>query len=150
MDDILIYSKNLEEHEKHVEQVLEKLQEAGLHINADKCEFHTTSTTFVGFVLSPDGISMDPEKVKTVQEWEVPRTLKELQSFLGFANFYRRFIKGYTRIARPLNKLSGKNKPFVWTSVQQKAFDALKKAFCSFPILRHFDSTRETVLETDA
>ena len=89
LDDILIYSEDYQTHVEHVRKVLEKLQGAGLYLKPEKCEFHTKSTTFLGFVVSADGISMDSKKVSTIQEWEVPQNVKALQYFLGFGNFYR-------------------------------------------------------------
>lgn len=88
LDNILIYSNNLEEHLQHVQQVLARLREVGLFAKAEKCEFHTTKVEFLGFVISPEGVSMDTGKVKTVLDWPMPNNLKDVQSFLGFTNFY--------------------------------------------------------------
>lgn len=150
LDDILIYSHTLEEHRKHVRLILETLLKAGLYVKGEKCEFFTTRTTFLGFVIDTSGISMDPEKVSTITEWQPPATVKELQSFLGFANFYRRFIEGYSRRMKPLTNLLKKDSKFTWGTDQEKAFNSMKHAFCSAPILRHFEPGLETVLETDA
>ena len=150
LDDILIYSKNLEEHRQHVRTILETLLSAGLYVKGEKCEFFTTSTTFLGFVVSTSGISMDPGKVSAITEWQSPSSVKELQSFLGFANFYRRFIEGYSGKVKPLTKLLSKNSTFEWGLEQENTFQALKHSFCSAPILRHFDPDLETILETDA
>ncbi|CAJ2511912.1 Uu.00g075370.m01.CDS01 [Anthostomella pinea] len=102
LHNILIYSKNLKEHRKQVRKVLEALRTANLHIDIGKCEFHTTKTKYLGLIISTDGIGMDPEKVDALLDWESPRNVKDLQHFLGFANFYRRFIRGFSSIARPL------------------------------------------------
>ena len=150
MDDILIYSEDPLQHEAHVKLVLQKLLDAGLFVKGEKCEFHTKSTCFVGFMISPNDISMDPKKIETVLEWKAPRNVKEVQSFLGFANFYRRFIKDYSRIARPLFNLLKKDLKFNWTPAQDTAFSKLKTAFTSAPILRHFDPLLDTILECDA
>lgn len=131
LDDILIYSQNLKEHRRHVRLV-------------------TTSTTFLGFVVSTSGISMDSAKVSAITEWRTPNNLKELQSFLGFANFYRRFIEGYSQRVKPLTKLLSKHTKFAWGVEQENAFQSLKEVFCTAPILRHFDPELETILETDA
>ena len=98
LNDILIYSEILEEHHQQVRQVLEKLYDAGLYGKPEKCEFNATTTTFLAFVISHEGISMDPDKVQAVQNWEKPKFVRDLQCFLGFANFYRRFIEGDSRI----------------------------------------------------
>jgi hypothetical protein len=150
LDDILIFSEEVSLHETHVKKVLEELAKAGLFVKGEKCEFDTQTTTFVGFVISPTGISMDPKKVETVKEWETPKNVRELQSFLGFANFYRRFIKDYSRMAKPLFALLKKGVKFHWTESQQTAFECLKELFCTEPILRHFDPSLDSVLETDA
>lgn len=150
LDDILIYSQNIEDHRQHVRLILEALLKAGLYVKGEKCEFFTDTTTFLGFVVGTSGISMDPKKVSAVTEWRSPTSVKELQSFLGFANFYRRFIEGYSRRVKPLTSLLSKNSTFVWKSEQQEAFESLKEAFCTAPILRHFDPDLETILETDA
>lgn len=150
LDDILIYSDDLEKHTKHVKMILNKLQEAGLYVKGEKCEFHTTSTTFLGFIISPTGISMDPAKVKAVQEWETPQSVHDVQCFLGFANFYRRFINGYARICNPLFNLLRKDTVWSWTPECEKAFAFLRESFCSAPILRHYKPELDTVLEVDA
>lgn len=150
LDDILIYSQSHEEHKKHVRLILETLLKAGLYVKGEKCEFFTSSTTFLGFVVSTSGISMDPTKVSTITEWKPPANVKDLQSFLGFANFYRRFIGCYSAKVKPLTNLLKKNSEFTWGPDQEKSFSSLKEAFCSAPILRHFDPELETILETDA
>ena len=112
LDDIIIYSKDQKTHEEHVRKVLDRLRLAGLQANIKKCEFGVTRTKYLGFIVTTDGIEVDPDKVKTLQEWEQPRTIRGVQSFLGFCNFYRRFIQDYSRIARPLIRLTKLNTPF--------------------------------------
>ena len=102
IDDLLIYSENELDHEVHVKKVLERLRQAGLQASINKCEFHTTRTKYLGFIITTNGIEVDPEKTAVVRTWRTPTTVKGVQSFLGFCNFYRRFIKGYSRIARAL------------------------------------------------
>jgi hypothetical protein len=92
LDDVLIYSDNLTQHREHVKLILERMKEVGLTLKASKCEFHTYRTEYLGYIITPTGISMDPEKVKAVEEWKEPTNVKGVQSFLGFANFYSRFI----------------------------------------------------------
>jgi len=150
VDDLLIYSKNAAEHEIHVKKVLERLRTAGLQASIRKCEFHVTRTKYLGFILTTDGIEVDPEKSAVICNWAVPTTVRGVQSFLGFCNFYRRFIKDYSRIAKPLNHLTRKDVPFAWTDKCQKAFEELKKRLTDAPILRHYHPDLETKLETDA
>lgn len=150
VDDLIIYSDNEEEHTEHVKLVLAKLRKAGLQVDLKKCEFHTTQTKFLGFIVGIDGIRVDPEKVEAVTSWERPETVKGVQAFLGFCNFYRRFIDKYGRIARPLQKLTMKGKAFDWTPECEEAFVELKKQMSSTPLLVHYHPERETQMETDA
>jgi len=152
LDDILIYSDTLAEHKVHVKKVLEVLAKAGLHLKPKKCEFHKTEVRYLGLILSNDGIKMDPGKIEAVMKWESPRNLRDVRAFLGFANFYRRFIKGYSEIVSPIVNLTKKGVPFSWEpgSPQEIAFQLLKNKFTSAPILKHFDPDLEIVVETDA
>ena len=150
LDDILIFSDNEEDHERHVNDVLERLAKAGLQVDIDKCEFYTKKTKYLGLIITPGGIEMDPEKVKAIADWQPPTSKKFLQSFLGFANFYRRFIKGFSAIAAPLYDLTKRDVEWEWTLAQQSAFEALKVAFSSGPTLRIYDWSKKTVVETDA
>ncbi|KAH0608774.1 uncharacterized protein H6S33_001002 [Morchella sextelata] len=150
LDDILIYSDTFEENQVHVEKVLEALQRNGVLLKPEKCEFHTQSTTYLGLIIEPNGIKMDPRKVETVKNWTVPKTVKDVQAFLGFANFYRRFIRGFSELASPLTRLTRKDISFEWMPEAQTALDTLKKAFTTAPILTHFDPEKEITVETDA
>ena len=150
LDDILIFSPDINTHRQHVQQVLQRLRTTGLYAKAEKCEFHTTSVEFLGFLITPKGISMDLKKVQTILDWPIPTNLSELRSLLGFCNFYRRFIKNYSSIVTPLTQLTKKDAPFTWAKKQQQAVDTLKKAFTSADLLRHFDPDKQLVLETDA
>ena len=150
LDDILIYSTNVGDHEGHVRQVLQALRENHLYAKAEKCDFHVEHVEYLGFHISPAGISMDPKKVSDVLDWTTPSNTKQLRGFLGFANFYRRFILGYSDVARPLYDLLRKDTPWNWTTNQQKAFDHLKQLFTTGPILSHFQPELDTRLETDA
>ncbi|KJZ68492.1 hypothetical protein HIM_12118 [Hirsutella minnesotensis 3608] len=149
LDDILVFSEDKKEHMRHVRLVLERLREAGLQVDIKKCEFGVTKTDFLGFIISTDGISVDPRKVSAILTWQTPRCKKELQSFLGFCNFYRRFIRNYGRICRPLNRLTGESR---WDFDDRclEAFETLKTALTTAPVLVHFIEDRETKLETDA
>jgi hypothetical protein len=150
LDNILIYSDDLEQHRQHIRRILEMVEEVGLMLKASKCEFHTNRMEYLGYIISPTGISMDPEKVNAVAEWREPTNVKGVQSFLGFANFYRRFIRDFSKITTPLSTLTRKDTPWEWGNAAQSAFEQLKQAMISQPILRHFDPARPLTLEMDA
>jgi hypothetical protein len=150
LDDILVFSDNLEAHKRHVRTILAKVAETGLTLKASKCEFNTTETEYLGYIISPKGLRMDEEKIHTIREWQEPRNVKGIQSFLGFANFYRRFIKDYSRITTPLTRLTRKDVQWEWGDKQQQAFDTLKEAMMTEPILQHFDPAKPVTIETDA
>ena len=149
LDDIFIYSKNIEEHEIHVRQVLQKLRDAGLYAKMEKCVFHTTQVDFLGYIISNDGLIMDPKKVQTIIDWKIPRSVRDIQCFLGFANYYRIFIKDFSRVAAPLTRLTGKDK-FQWNEEAEAAFEALRTLFVSAPILYRVDFSKAFFMETDA
>jgi RNase H-like domain found in reverse transcriptase/Reverse transcriptase (RNA-dependent DNA polymerase) len=152
IDDILIYSGNSrKEHREHVRKVLQRLRDAGLQIDIDKCEFEVQTTKYLGFIVEAgNGVRMDPEKVKAIIEWKAPTSVKGVQSFLGFANFYRRFIKDFSNITLPLHALVRKDTPFGWTKEAETAFGKLKQIFTTAPVLAQFDHERETIIETDS
>ncbi|KAI2657297.1 Transposon Tf2-9 polyprotein [Labeo rohita] len=151
IDDILIYSRNLAEHRHHVAQVLQKLRQHHLYLKAEKCEFHLTTIQFLGYVIGPDGISMDASKVAAIRDWPQPTSVKELQRFLGFANFYRRFINQFSLLSATLtNLLKGKTKTLTWTSSATQAFTSLRSAFCTAPALVLPDPHKSFVVEVDA
>ena len=151
LDDVLIYTDgDLRQHREHVRKVLSKLQAAGLQVDIKKCEFEVKTTKYLRFIIEAGkGISMDPAKVAAIREWEAPKTVKGVRSFLGFANFYRRFIKNFAQLAAPLTRLTG-DVPFRWGSEEQSAFEKLKEIFVTEPTLAAFDPDRETVLECDS
>lgn len=150
LDDILIFSQNEREHVQHVRRVLQRLLENRLFAKVEKCEFHTQSVSFLGFVLSPEGVRMDPAKVKAVADWPTPDSRKAVQRFLGFANFYRRFIRNFSQVALPLTNLTSIHKRFEWSPQAQTAFSELKRGFISAPILSNPDPSRQFVVEVDA
>jgi hypothetical protein len=150
LDDILIYSDDEVEHETHVKQVVERLRDAGLQADLKKCEFSVTRTKYLGFIISTDGIQVDPEKVKVVADWKPPRTVKAVQSFLGFCNFYRRFIRDYSQIAAPLTRLTRKDHAFTFNESCAQAFATLKARLVNAPLLAHYDVDSQCLLETDA
>lgn len=150
LDDILIFSENEQDHIQHVRAVLQRLQDNDLFVNPKKCSFHLDHTEFLGYIISPRGLSMDKVKVDAVTSWPTPMKARDIQVFLGFANFYRRFIPNYSQIVKPLTSLTGKDVAFQWTSAQNQAFTSLKTAFSSAPILRYFDFSKPAVVEPDA
>lgn len=135
LDDILVYSKSREEHKHHLDQVLSKLRDAKYFAKKEKCELFRSETEFLGHVVSGDGLKMDDKKVQAIKDWCVPSSVKELRSFLGLANFYRRFIKSYSSIASPLTDLLKKENGFAWSDAAQSAFEQLKSAVTSAPVL---------------
>jgi hypothetical protein len=150
LDDTLIYSDNFEEHQQHVRLVLDTFAKAGLHLKPEKCEFHQQEVKYLGLIISMEGIKMDPENIRAVQDWEPPSNLKDVRAFLGFANFYRRFVRNYSHIVQPLTFLTRKGVLFTWSMEQQTAFDTLKATFTSAPVLAHFDPDRDVIVEMDA
>lgn len=113
IDDILIYSDNEKDHKRHVRLVLARLREAGLQVDIDKCAFNVTEVRYLGLIITIHGVQMDQEKLKAVAEWKTPACVKDVQAFLGFANFYRGFIRGFSLLARPLTQLTKKDTEFV-------------------------------------
>ena len=150
LDDILIYSKSKKEHVQHVRQVLQKLRDAGLQVDILKCEFHVQETRFLGLLVSVEGLRVDPDRISAVRNWSIPLNLKQVQAFLGFCNFYRRFIRDFSKIVKPMVKLTCKDTPFLWSPECQQAFDTLKEAMVTTPVLHHFDRTKQAILETDS
>jgi hypothetical protein len=151
LDDILVYTKgSLEEHIEQVRLVLKELLANGIHCNLDKCQFHVQKVSFLGFIITPDGISMDPERIATIVEWPVPTCILDIQIFLGFANFYRRFIDEYSRVVIAITALLDKGQEFRWTSEAQAAFEQLKALFTSAPILRQFNPELPITLFADS
>lgn len=137
-------------HVQHVRRILQRLLENKLFVKAEKCVFHAQSVSFLGSVISANGISMDPAKVRAVVEWPVPDSRTALQRFLGFANFYRRFISNFSQIATPLTALTSSKRCFVWTETAQHAFGKLKELFTSAPILITPDPAKQFIVKVDA
>jgi transposase InsO family protein len=150
VDDILIYSSTVEEQVELVEFVLRRLQEEGYYASPDKCEWFKDKVSFLGHVISGEGIEVQAHKVKAVREWPVPQTKRDVRAFLGMAGYYRRFIHEYGRIASPLNELTGKEVAFVWTDKHQQAFETVKDKLTSAPVLAHPDPEKQYILHTDA
>ena len=137
LDDILIYLNNMSKHHWHVKEVLKHFCKAGLYAKVEKCEFHSKLVEYLGYILSFSGLTMFNEKVKIIQDWPESKKVKDIQSFLGFANFYHWFIFNYSDIVILLTHLIWKNIPWKFDSSCQDAFNSLKKVFTSTPILTH-------------
>jgi hypothetical protein len=150
LDDTLIYSDDFEEHQQHVRLVLDAFAKAGLPLKPEKCEFHQQEVKYLGLITSTEGIKMDPEKIRAVQDWEPPSNLKDVHAFLGFANIYCHFVRNYSRIVQPLTFLTHKGVPFAWSTEQQMAFDTLKATFTSATVLACFNPDRDVIVEMDA
>ncbi|XP_072770759.1 DNA-binding protein RFX2 isoform X1 [Nerophis lumbriciformis] len=129
LDDILVFSPTPELHIQHVRLVLQRLLENCLYVKAEKCVFHSKSVPFLGFIVERGQLRADPAKIQAVVDWPTPTSRKHLQRFLGFSNFYRRFIRNFSRVAEPLTRLTSTKLPFLWTSETQSAFDKLKSSF---------------------
>jgi hypothetical protein len=150
LDDILIYSRTREEHLSHVRKVLTALRRAGLFAKIQKCEFFKDETTFLGVIVGRHGIRMDPKKVQTIRDWKTPTCLTDVQAFIGFGNFYRRFVRDFSKIIAPMVNLTRKDVKFQWDLRCEESFNRLKEAFTSAPVLAPFDWEKEIILETDA
>jgi hypothetical protein len=135
IDDILVYSRNEEEHEEHLRLVLQKLRENQLYAKLSKCEFWPSEISFLDHVITGEGIAVDLEKVRDVLNWKPPTTVSEIRSFLGLAGYYRRFIEGFSKIMKPLTSLLEKEKKFIWLDACQNSFDELRKRLTTAPVL---------------
>ena len=165
LDDLLIYAKNFQEHLEALEKVFKRLREIGVKLNPPKCKFALPKVPFLGHVVSDKGIGTDPAKIEAILNWPVPKSASDVRSFLGLASYYRRFVKNFAKIAKPLNELyaqvhkrhqhdhkKGEKKPLgdLWTPECQEAFFSLKMALTTPPVLGYADYTKEFVVEVDA
>ncbi|CAB4420776.1 unnamed protein product [Rhizophagus irregularis] len=150
IDDIMIYSKNFEEHLQHIEKVLRKMRETNLTLKLKKCKFGERNIEFLGHIVGKDGLQPDVKKVETINKIKPPQTIREVRSFLGLCSYYRKFIKNYSKIAKPITKLIKKDEEFRWGQEQQNAFKILKEKLTQKPILAHPDFEKEFILLTDA
>ncbi len=149
LDDILIFSDNLEEHIQHVNTVLARLEEHSLCAKISKCKFYPTSIPYLGFVIDGDGIRMDSSKIDSIVNWPTLTSTVEVQSFLGLVNFYRRFISNMSTLAHPLHQLSVKEKDFLWDDTCEAAFKKLKASIAESVVLKHPDRSLPFFLTTD-
>jgi hypothetical protein len=160
LDDILIFSKTKEEHDQHLKLVMERLRQAELFVNPKKSEFYQTEVEYLGYTINPEGVKMDTSRVDAISKWKEhpPKTYRDIQVFIGFCNFYRRFIYQFSQVARPilllLKGMKKGRKPGLigheWQEPQQRAFEELIDRFTTAPLLRHYDPKLPLRLETDA
>jgi len=149
VDNVLIRMKTEEGHDEIVEEILRRLEENDLYIKPEKCVWKTRKIGFLGVVIGPNGIEMKAEKVDGVLSWPQPKNVKDVRKFLGLANYYRRFIKDFARVARPMNVLTRKDEKWRWEEAQRKAFDELKWIFTTKPVLAAPDLDKEFRVEAD-
>ncbi|GJW27318.1 reverse transcriptase domain-containing protein [Tanacetum coccineum] len=150
IDDILIYSKTKEEHDAHLRLILELLKKEELYAKFSKCDFWLSKVQFLRHVIDSEGIHVDPAKIKSIKDWESPKTPTEIRQFLGLAGYYRRFIEGFSKIAKPMTKLTQKSVKFNWGEKEETAFQTLKQKLCSAPILALPEGSENFVVYCDA
>ena len=150
IDDILIFTKDEAGHDVIVLEVLKHLKNNDLFLKPEKCHFKVREVEMLGLIIGPEGIKMDPSKVKAIVDWPYPKKVKEVQSFLGLANYYRRFIEDFSKEVAPLHKLTRKDQPWKWGDEEIAAFNALKNKFIAKPILAMVDTTKELRVESNA
>ena len=150
IDDILIYSETAEEHAEHLRIVLEKLRQNQLYAKFSKCEFWVKKVAFLGHVLTADGVVVDPAKIEAVSEWQQPKNVTDIRSFLGLAGYYRRFIENFSKIAKPMTELLKNGVPFVWSANCEASFQELKSKLTTTPILTLPEIRKDFVVYCDA
>ena len=150
LDDILIYSRSMEEHWGHLQHALDKLRRARLYGRLHKCEFLKDKVDYLGFEVGRDGIRTSPEKVRAILDWPRPQSVHDVRSFLGLASYYRKFIKGFSQLAKPMTDLTRDKVAWSWGDAQERSFTALKVAIATAPILRLPDFERQFIITTDA
>lgn len=150
LDDIVLYSSSLREHEIKFKTLADRLRHAGLRLQPDKCEFLRKEVVYLGHVISETGVKPDPQKIEAVQQFPTPKTAKNIKQFLGLAGYYRRFIPDFSKISKPLTSLLKKEVTFNWTESQNSAFNQLRSMLCKEPILQYPDFTKTFIVTTDA
>lgn len=150
LDDILVYSRTTEDHHKHLREVLDTLRKHKLYAKLSKCHLYQSSVSFLGHIISSNGVQMEPEKVKAIQDWPTPKSVQDIRSFLGLAGYYRKFIQNFSKISSPLTELLKKDVSFEWTTRQEQAMNELKQAIMTAPVLINPDHKLPFTVVTDA
>lgn len=150
MDDIIVPGSTFAEALQRLENIFERLRDANLKLKPSKCNLFQKSVKFLGHVVSEEGVQTDPDKTEAIKNWPIPTTPKDVRSFLGLCSYYRRFVHGFANTAKPLHKLCEKNVKFIWTDECQQAFDALKTALMTPPVLAYPIPEKTFILDTDA
>lgn len=149
-DDIVVHSENFEEHCKTIKKLFQRLKEANLVLQPDKCEFLKKEINYLGHIINEEGIKPDPKKIEAVKKMPIPKNPKNIKQFLGLVGYYRRFIRNFAMIAKPLTNLLKKDQPFNWTEETQQAFENLRDKICEQPVLIAPNFEQEFILTTDA
>ena len=150
IDDIIVWSKDFDSHMLHLQQIFDRLEQANLTLKASKCQFAVERVKYLGHILSRTGVEPDPDKIAIVETYPAPKNPKQVRQFLGLTNYYRRFVKNYGDITKPLHNLTKKNEPFVWSDKCKESFETLKRALTSSPCLAYPDMEKPFILTTDA
>jgi len=150
LDDVLIWSDNLEQHQKDVAAIIRAIRQQEMKLKPSKCEFHQKETEYLGFIINNEGVKVDPIKTAAIWDWKEPTNKKGIQEFMGFCNFYRRFINGFSRTAKSLYDRTKKDVIWEWGNKEQRAFDELRQKLCSTPVLTYFKAGKPLLVETDA
>jgi len=150
LDDIIVASPTFDEHLEHLTEVFRRLRKARLRLNADKCHFCRDELRYLGHVINRRGIQTDPAKISAVADWPTPTTVRKIRQFIGMASWYRRFVKDFSKTSTPLTRLTGKNARWQWGEAEERAFQQLKTALTTAPVLACLDFSRQFILQTDA
>jgi len=145
IDDIMIYSRTFEEHLEHIEKVLDKLREVNLMLKLKKCKWCEQDIEFLGHIVGRGGLRPDPNKIDKIKKLKIPKNVKDVKAVLGLCSYYRRFVKGFSKIAKPLNQLLKKDQKFEWGEKQQESFEKLKEKLIEHPILEYPDFEKEFI-----
>ena len=150
LDDIICFSTTMEEHAKKLQTIFERLEQANFKIQPEKCVFATDTVQYLGHICTPLGIRPDPEKVRAIEDYPVPKTVRDIRSFIGLAGYYRRHVPNFAKLAQPLTNLTKKDVPFLWTNEHQNAFESLKRNLSTKPLLIYPDFSQPFIVACDA